>query len=505
MDFVLLIVGLVGGGASGFVARQVLLSKKNKDTESQVTKLLESSKTKAKEIILQAKEEALAIGDAAKKEERERRDQILELEKRVAVKEENIDRRFDELEKSKAEVTAERENIEKLKDDIRAIRAKLEEGLAKVARMTKDQAKKKLMEITEKEIRQDLVELVRKMQEQAQEEAKDKARKIIVDAIEQNAADVTTETVVTTVELPNEELKGRVIGKEGRNIQTIERLTGVDVIVDDTPGVIVLSSFDPVRRQVARIALEKLLADGRIHPTNIEEQVKKAEKAVEESVKESGEKAVRELGITGLHPEIINLIGQLKYRTSFGQTVLDHSLEVAHVATRIAEEVGADVRVVKIGAICHDLGKAVTHIMEGQHHHLSRHLLEKYGVEEAICHAAEAHHDDIPADTVEALCVKTGDHISGGRPGARRDTVENYVKRLQELENVANSFEGVDKSFAIQAGREIRVMVTPEEIDDLEAIKLARDIATKIEATLKYPGVVKVNVIRETRAIEYAK
>jgi ribonuclease Y len=323
--------------------------------------------------------------------------------------------------------------------------------------------------------------------------------------MERMASDQASERTVTTVALPSDELKGRIIGKEGRNIQAIERMTGVDVLVDDTPGVIVLSSFDPVRRQIARITLEKLLADGRIHPARIEEVVQKAKVEVDKLIKEAGEQAVKEAGVAGLHPELVMLLGQLRFRTSYSQNVLKHSVEMANLGATIATEVGADVRVVKTAALLHDLGKAVTHEIEGQHHHISRDLAAKYGLDEAIQHAIEAHHDDIDATTPEAVIIRVVDSLSGGRPGARGDTLENYAKRMTELENLANTFEGVQKSYAVSAGRELRVLVVPEDIDDLTAIKMARDIATKIEATLKYPGVIKVNVIRETRAVEYAK
>jgi ribonuclease Y len=323
--------------------------------------------------------------------------------------------------------------------------------------------------------------------------------------MERMASDQASERTITTVALPSDELKGRIIGKEGRNIQTIERLTGVDVLVDDTPGVIVLSSFDPIRRQVARVTLEKLLSDGRIHPARIEEAVAKAQSEIDKITKEAGEQAVKEAGVVGLHPELIKLLGQLRYRTSFSQNVLKHSVEMSSLAAIIATEIGADVRVVKTAALLHDLGKAVTHEIEGQHHHISRDLAAKYGQDEAVCHAIEAHHDDIEATTPEAVIIRVVDSLSGGRPGARGDTLENYTKRMTELENLANTFPGILKSYAVAAGRELRVIVVPEEIDDLSAIKLARDMATKIEATLKYPGVIKVNVIRETRALEYAK
>lgn len=361
------------------------------------------------------------------------------------------------------------------------------------------------MQITEKDIRSDLVKLVEKLKHEAKENADDFARQIVSDAMQRIASEQTTERTVTTVPIAGDEMKGRIIGKEGRNIQALERATGVDILIDDTPGVIVLSGFDPVRRQVARVALESLIADGRIHPARIEEAVKKAQTEIDKEIKKAGEDACREVGVIGLPPEVVNYLGQLKFRTSFSQNVLKHSIEMAQLAAMIAHEIGADVKVCRTAALIHDLGKAVTHEMDGNHHHLTRTLCEKYGVDEAIIHAAEAHHDDIEATTVEALVVRAVDALSAGRPGARGDSFENYAKRMTDLENVANSFAGIDKSYAIQAGREIRIFVRPEEIDDLSAIRLARDIATKVEATLKYPGTIKVNVIRETRAQEFAK
>jgi ribonuclease Y len=342
------------------------------------------------------------------------------------------------------------------------------------------------------------------MRNDAKEHAEDDAKMVIAEAMSRMASDQTSERTVTTVAI-DDEMKGRIIGKEGRNIQAIERATGVDVLVDDTPGVVVLSSFDPVRRQVARVALEKLLSDGRVHPARIEEVVAKAQEEIDKMVKDAGEGAVKEAGIVGIPPDLVKIIGQLKFRTSFSQNVLKHSVEMSHMAGMIAAEIGADVRVCKTAALLHDIGKAMTHEIEGNHHHISGDLIRKAGMDEAIAHAAEAHHDDIEATTPEAMVVRTVDALSAGRPGARGDTMENYAKRMTDLENLANSFPGIHKSFAVSAGREIRVLVQPEQVDDLSAIKLARDLATKIEATLKYPGTVKVNVIRETRATEYAK
>lgn len=359
--------------------------------------------------------------------------------------------------------------------------------------------------MTERDIRDDLTGLVAKLQNDAMEEAEEQAQLILVSAMERMASDVTAERTVTAIKLADEEMKGRIIGKEGRNIQALQRATGVDILVDDTPGMIVLSSFDPVRRQVARIALETLMKDGRIHPGRIEEVVAKAEKQIEKEVIRAGEDAAREVGVPGIPKDLLRMVGELKFRTSYGQNVLLHSTEMAHMAGLIAEEIGADVRITKIATLLHDIGKSVTHKMEGKHHHLSAEFARKAGLDERIVHAIEAHHDDIEATTVEALVVRVCDALSAARPGARNISAENFAERMRDLENVALSFKGIDKAYAISAGREVRVIVRPESIDDLSAIKLSRDIANKIESTMQYPGTIKVNVIRETRAIEYAK
>ncbi len=502
---ILIVAALAGGGASGYAASTYTTKRKGTTAESKAKKTLEEAQTKAKELTLEAKTEAIKIAEAAKREESERRQQLTETEKRLSGRETVLDGKLEELDK-RAEAQRQREtDLEEIKDEIRAVRAKQQTNLEKIAKLSRDEARDKLMQMTERDIKDDLVRLINKLERDAKDEADDKARMIVATAMERVASEQTSERTVTTVPLPNDELKGRVIGKEGRNIQALERATGVDIIVDETPGAIVLSSFDPLRRQVARIALEKLLEDGRIHPARIEEVVAKAESEVDKMVKEAGEKAVAEVGVVGIPPELVQLLGQLRFRTSFSQNVLKHSVEMAHLAGMIAAEIGADVRITKTAALLHDIGKALTHEIEGKHHHISGMLIRKYGMDEAIAHAAEAHHDDIEATTPEALVVRVVDAISAGRPGARGDTLENYAKRMTELENIANSFPGINKSYAVSAGREIRIIVQPEDVDDLQAIKLARDIATKVEATLKYPGTIKVNVIRETRAIEFAK
>lgn len=505
MEIVIAVAALVFGAGGGYVANNLRARGKADTAKAKAANVLSDAQRKAQEITLGAKEQAIKIAEDGKTEERRRRDQLADTEKRLSQRETNLDRKLDDLDKRVESLRQNEASLEELKNDLRALRAKQLENLEKIAKLKKDEAREKLMQMTEKDIKADLVGLIEKLEDETKDQAEERGKMILVTAMERISSEQTAERTVTTVPLPSDELKGRVIGKEGRNIQTIERATGVDVLVDDTPGVIVLSSFDPIRRQIARVALEKLLSDGRINPARIEELVEKAKSEIDKTVKEAGEQAVKDAGVVGLHPELIKLLGQLRFRTSYSQNVLKHSVEMANLAGMIATEIGADVRISKTAALLHDLGKSLTHEIEGQHHHISRDLAAKYGMEEAICHAIEAHHDDIEPTTPEAIIVRIVDSLSGGRPGARGDTFENYLKRMTELENLATGFSGVNKAYAVSAGREIRVIVTPESIDDLSAIKMARDIAIKIEATLKYPGVIKVNVIRETRATEYAK
>jgi ribonuclease Y len=499
------IAALVVGGTAGYGASYEVSRRRGTNAQAKANQVLDEAKAKAKEIVLEAKDEAIKTAEAAKKEERETRQRLTQTEQQLLERQTNLDRKLEELDRRQESLRKQEDELAALKDELRSIRTKQQENLEKIAKLSKEEAREKLMQMTERETKQDLVGVVSKLQQEAADEAEDRAREILTTAMERMASDQTAERTITTVPLPSDELKGRIIGKEGRNIQAFERATGVDCIVDETPGAIVLSSFDPIRRQVARVALEKLIADGRIHPARIEEVVEKAQKEIDKDVKEAGEKAVKEVGLVGIPADLVQVLGQLKFRTSYSQNVLKHSVEMAHLAGMIAQEVGADVRVCKTAALLHDIGKAMTHEIEGGHHHISAMLCEKAGMSEAIVHAVKAHHDDVEATTPEALVVRVVDALSAGRPGARGDTFENYVKRMTELEGLANSFPGVQKTYAVSAGREIRVFVIPEEIDDLSAIKMARDVATKIEATLKYPGVVKVNVIRETRAVEYAK
>ena len=484
-----------GAGAAGLVGYQ---RTRQINGKNQIERDLADAKTKASDIVLKAKDEALKI-------ENERRKEWQKTENRLADREKTLDNKLEELDRRAEKLRAHEDEVDNLKNEIRDIRSRQQEKLEKIAGLKKKDAADKLMQMTERDIKQDLVGLVSKLQHDAMDDAEERAQMILVTAMERMSSEVTAERTVTAVKLTDDEMKGRIIGKEGRNIQALQRETGVDILVDDTPGMIILSSFDPVRRQVTRLSLEMLMKDGRIHPARIEEVVAKAKKQIEKEVRQAGEDAMRETGVVGIPKEMLLLLGELKFRTSFGQNVLKHSTEMAQIAGMIAEEIGADVRITKIATLLHDVGKAVSHKIEGKHHHIGAELARKYGMDERIVHAIEAHHDDIEATTPEAIIVRVCDAASAARPGARNVSAENFAERMRDLENVATSFEGIDKAYAISAGREVRVIVRPQTIDDLSAIKLARDIATKIESTMQYPGTIKVNVIRETRAIEFAK
>lgn len=484
-----------GAGVAGLVGYQ---RTRQINGKNQIERDLADAKTKASDIVLKAKDEALKI-------ENERRKEWQKTENRLADREKTLDNKLEELDRRAEKLRAHEDEVDNLKNEIRDIRTRQQEKLEKIAGLKKKDAADKLMQMTERDIKQDLVGLVSKLQHDAMDDAEERAQMILVTAMERMSSEVTAERTVTAVKLTDDEMKGRIIGKEGRNIQALQRETGVDILVDDTPGMIILSSFDPVRRQVARLSLEMLMKDGRIHPARIEEVVAKAKKQIEKEVRQAGEDAMRETGVVGIPKEMLLLLGELKFRTSFGQNVLKHSTEMAQIAGMIAEEIGADVRITKIATLLHDVGKAVSHKIEGKHHHIGAELARKYGMDERIVHAIEAHHDDIEATTPEAIIVRVCDAASAARPGARNVSAENFAERMRDLENVATSFEGIDKAYAISAGREVRVIVKPQTIDDLSAIKLARDIATKIESTMQYPGTIKVNVIRETRAIEFAK
>jgi len=501
LAIVLGIAGLaVGGGGATYYARQT----ESKSAE-EAKKELVKAKKEAEETIRKAEDEANKRVDEARKEEQSRRDEIKEIEKRLLSREETLDKKLDELDKRSEHLRKGEDEVEALKNEIRDIRGKQQEKLEKVAKLTKAEAAEKLMQMTERDIKNDLLGLVKKLQDEAKEDAEDRAAMILTTTMERMASEVTSERTITAIKLEDEEMKGRIIGKEGRNIQSLQRATGVDILVDETPGMIVLSSFDPVRREIARQAMEMLLKDGRIHPGRIEEVVEKAQKQVAKDVMHAGEDAAREVGVLGVPKELLQLLGELKYRTSYGQNMLKHSVEMAQLAGVLAEELGANAKTAKYAALTHDIGKALSHKVEGKHHHISGEMLRKYGAPEEVAHAAEAHHDDIDATTVEALIVRVVDAISGARPGARNISAENFIERMKDLENTATAFEGVEKAYAISAGREVRVFVVPKDIDDLQAIRLARDIANKIESTMQYPGTIKVNVIRETRAVEFAK
>ena len=496
-----IIAGIVCG--SGFV---LVYNKKNESGgKAKAEDLIRKAKNEAADIVLKAKKEAGSIADKSQQEEEARRKDWRQTEKRLSEREASLDNRFDQLEKRSEKLANKEREIDDLKLEIHQIRDKQQEKLEKIAGLTKLDAKEKLIKMTEKDIKDDLVGLITKEQKELRRDIDDTAQALLVTAMERMSSEVTADRTVTALKLPDDEMKGRIIGKEGRNIQALQRATGVDIMVDDTPGMVVLSSFDPIRRQVARYALERLMKDGRINPSSIEDAVAKAEREIEKEVVRAGEDAAREVGVIGIPHEILHLLGELKFRTSYGQNVLLHSIEMAHMAGMIAEEIGADVRVAKTATLLHDVGKAVTHKIEGKHAEIGAELAKKYGLSDRVTHAIAAHHNDIEPTTVEALIVKIVDAISAARPGARNISAENFAERMKELENIATGFNGIDKAYAISAGREIRVIVEPKQIDDLTALKLARDIAEKIEATMSYPGVIKVNVIRETRAIEYAK
>jgi len=504
MEVIAIVLAIAGIGV-GFGTSQAIVKNKMKTTQDAADKELKKAKKEADKALSEARDEAAKLADQARRDETARRKELKEVEQRLLDREEALDKKLDSIDKRTESLRKSETEVEELKNEIREIRSRQQEKLEKIAKLTKKEAAEKLMTMTERDIKNDLTGLVGKLQQEAKELAEEKAGTIIVEAMERMASEVTADRTVTSVKLEDEEMKGRIIGKEGRNIQALQRATGVDIMVDDTPGMIILSSFDPVRREVARQALELLMKDGRIHPGRIEEVVEKAQKNVAKDVIRAGEDAAREVGVIGIPREVLQLLGELKFRTSYGQNVLKHSTEMAHIAGIIAEEVGANVKTVKYAALVHDLGKALTHKMEGKHHHISGEMLRKYGAPEEVALAAEQHHDDVEATSVEALIVRVVDAISAARPGARNISAENFAERMKELENIANSFKGIEKSYAISAGREVRIFVKPDQIDDLSAIKLARDIATKIESTMQYPGTIKVNVIRETRAIEFAK
>ncbi|HBK69005.1 MAG TPA: ribonuclease Y [Firmicutes bacterium] len=509
MDFWINILLILLGLAGGIVFEKIRTVMSLRSAEETAKMILQEAEREAeakkRESILEAKEEALRVKNDLEREIRDRRNDIQRLEKRILQKEENIDRKMETLEKKEDNLSRKETEVERLKIELRELQQKEREELEKISGLTVDQAKDILLSELEKELSQEMAVRVKDYETKIKEEADKKARDILSTAIQRYAADHVAETTVSVVALPNDEMKGRIIGREGRNIRALETLTGIDLIIDDTPEAVILSGFDPVRREVARIALERLIVDGRIHPARIEEMVEKARKEVETVIKEEGEQAAIEMGIPSLHPELIRLLGRLRYRTSYGQNVLKHSIEVAHLAGLIAAELGADVTLAKRAGLLHDIGKAIDHEVEGPHVTIGADLAKKYRESAAVIHAIAAHHGDIEVNTVEAVLVQAADAISAARPGARRETLESYIKRLEKLEKIADSFEGVEKAYAIQAGREIRIMVKPEKVDDSAAAYISREIAKKIESELEYPGQIKVMVIREIRAVEYAR
>ena len=470
-----------------------------------IDEAVKTAETKKREAMLEAKEESIRVKNDLDKEVKERRAEIQRSERRVVQKEENLDKKLESIERREAGFAAKEEEINKQKAQIAKLNEERLQELERISGLTSEQAKEYLLKTVEEDVKLDTAKLIKEMENKAKEEADKKAKDYVVTAIQKCAADHVAETTISVVQLPNDEMKGRIIGREGRNIRTLETMTGVDLIIDDTPEAVILSGFDPIRREVARIALEKLIVDGRIHPARIEEMVEKAQKEVETMIREEGEAATLEVGVHGIHPELVRLLGRMKFRTSYGQNALKHSIEVAQLSGLLAAEIGVDVRTAKRAGLLHDIGKSVDHDMEGSHIQIGVDLCRKYKESPIIINAVEAHHGDVEPESLIACIVQAADTISAARPGARRETLDTYTNRLKQLEDISNGFKGVEKSFAIKAGREIRIMVVPEQISDADMVLLARDIAKQIESELEYPGQIKVNVIRESRVTDFAK
>ena len=508
-NLLMIIAALIVGLGGGYLIRKMIAEAKISSAETAAKKIVEEATQEAnaikREKQLEAKEEAVRLRSELEKESKERRSELQRLERRLVQKEESLDRKIAIAEKKEDDLRSKEQETAEIKDKLDQLHQQQLAELERVSGMTSEEAKELLLQRVREEIDHEMITMVKDIENQAKAEGEKKAREIVTLAIQRYAADHVTESTVSVVSLPNDEMKGRIIGREGRNIRALETLTGIDLIIDDTPEAVIISGFDPIRREVARLALEKLVSDGRIHPARIEEIVEKTRKEVETQIKEEGERATFESRVHGIHPEIVNLLGKLKFRTSYGQNVLQHSIEVAHLAGIMAAELGLDVNFAKRAGLLHDIGKAIDHETEGSHVQIGAELAKKYKESAGIVNAIEAHHGDVDFNTLEAVLIQSADAISAVRPGARRETLEAYIKRLEKLENIADSFEGVEKSYAIHAGREIRIMVKPDRIDDYTSIKVARDIVKKIESELEYPGQIKVTVIRETRAVDYAK